>query len=430
VKAQIDMSSGMPYFSVPTYISNTYIYLFPIKTYKYAVISKITLLNPEEKAMVKLETKLKEESKNNKFNLKIPRSILNQQIDNNNWFDTIQRLNKSETFDFLTSDVFMKLTNNNSNLSKNVYSEDTSHQIKDSFEIVPSDLDSAKALSLFYVQLKLCLKDLKAKLTDPASKFNKGIKSFYLLIVSKLRELNLPYHYVYTQILDVGIENKQTCHIGPMKLTEYACYLTEIFYNMLDIIYILLETDNTISDRFKVNLNCKSELINFRNSQKKGLVEDLINLSIFLKEKGEPFRVMLLKITKLYLTDSEYFHEAIDSKIFNKIGTFSIDTVASKRLNQEFGNNYSTLLAIDILTHMVEGHSYSIDDKLKNIHLTEGLSETCLERISSFNSLGWLTRFIHHRDSRIRFSAWNLLRSLVSSSLITQHPSLIDESLK
>jgi hypothetical protein len=59
-----------------------------------------------------------------------------------------------------------------------------------------------------------------------------------------------------------------------------------------------------------------------------------------------------------------------------------------------------------------------------------GLSEISLERISNFKSLGWLTRFTQHRDSRVRVSTWNLLKSLVSTSLIKQHPTLIDESFE
>lgn len=70
-----------------------------------------------------------------------------------------------------------------------------------------------------------------------------------------MREINLPYHYIYTQIIDVGIENRQTCHLGPLKLTEYAQYLTEILYSMVDIMLILLETDKIIYQKFKISLN-------------------------------------------------------------------------------------------------------------------------------------------------------------------------------
>ena len=96
--------------------------------------------------------------------------------------------------------------------------------IKDSFEIVPSDLASAKTLSSFYLNLKVLLKDLKFKIAtlETGAQFSKGLKSFYLLVISKMREINLPYHYIYSQIIDVGIENRQTCHMGPLKLTEYA----------------------------------------------------------------------------------------------------------------------------------------------------------------------------------------------------------------
>lgn len=203
-----------------------------------------------------------------------------------------------------------------------------------------------------------------------------------------------------------------------------------MFYNIVDILFILIETDKLFFDKFNLSLGCMAELINFGNSQKKGLIDDLLNLCIFLKEKGKPFRILLLKLTKLYLTEEGYIEKSVDSRLFDRIGTFAIDTIASKKLNKEFMSNYSTLLSIEVLADMVEYHSYSLTDKLKSLPTAEGLSETGLERINTFNSLGWLTRFIHHRDSRVRFSTWNLLKSLVSVSLANQHPTLIDESLE
>jgi len=228
----------------------------------------------------------------------------------------------------------------------------------------------------------------------------------------------------------MGIENRQTCHLNDLKLNEYGCYLTETFYNMVDILLVLLDTDKLFFEKFNLHLNCITELTNFGNSQKKGIVEDLLSLSVFLKEKGEPFRVLLLKLAKLHLSADGYVDSATDSKLFDKIGTFAIDTIASKKLNNEFSTNYSTLLSLQILTDLVEYHSYSLTDRMKNLDLAEGISETGLERINAFNSLGWLIRFIHHRDSRIRFSTWNLLKSLVSTSLLKQHPTLVDESLE
>ena len=96
--------------------------------------------------------------------------------------------------------------------------------IKDLFEIVPSDLNSAKDLSMFYTNLKVLLRDIGAKinLTQGQEQMYKGIKAFYLLVITRMKEINLPYHYIYSQIVDVGIENRQTCHLGPLKLTEYA----------------------------------------------------------------------------------------------------------------------------------------------------------------------------------------------------------------
>ena len=309
---------------------------------------------------------------------------------------------------------------------------EASVQIKDSFDTVPSDLTSAKTLSIFYLNLKLLLKDLRTKISNlnTDQPLTKGLKGFYLLIISKMREINLPYHYIYTQIIDCGIENRQTCHLGPLKLTEYACHLTDLFYNIVDILRTLIETDKLFFEKFSITLNCMTELINFGNSQKKGIIDDLLNLSIFLKEKGEPFRVQLLQVTKLYLAEEGFMDKANDSRLFDRIGTFAIDTVASKKLNKEYNTSYSTLLSIEYLTDMVEYHSYSLNDKLNNLGAAEGISETGLERINSFNSLGWLTRFIHHHDTRIRFSTWNLLKSLVSTSLIKQHPTLVDESLE
>ena len=98
--------------------------------------------------------------------------------------------------------------------------------------------------------------------------------------------------------------------------------------------------------------------MNFNDGKNKGIVDDLINISIFLKEKGEPFRVLAFKLAKCYLTEEGYFENAIESKIFEQIGTFAIDTVASKKLNLEFYCNYSILLSFEILTDMVELHSY------------------------------------------------------------------------
>ena len=426
------MSSGMPYLSVPTYMKDTYVFLFPVKYYKFTLFNKIPLLTPEEKKMIELVNEINEQKKNmGKYESVIPRSIKNEEITHKNWFDTIERLTAVESFDFLSTDIFMKLTCNKSNISRSVYNNESNIQIKDSFEIVPSDLQNAKDLSLFYTQLKLLLSDLKSKIKYSENlKFNRGLKAFYLLIISKMREMNLPYHYIYTQILEFGIENKNTSANGPIVLTEYACYLTEILHNMIEVILLLIETDKIIFEKFSISLNSLSELINFSDGSKKGIIEDLINLSIFLKEKGEDFRVLVLKIAQVYLQEEGYFEQAKNSQIFDKIGTFSIDTIASKRVTSEFYGNYSTLLSIEILTDMVEIHSYSLDDKLRSSNLTEGISETGLERINSFNSFGWLIRYIHHRDSRIRFMTWNLLRSLVSKNLVKQHPTLIDESIQ
>lgn len=245
-----------------------------------------------------------------------------------------------------------------------------------------------------------------------------------------MREINLPYHYIYTQILDVGIENRQTHHMGPLKLTEYACFMVEAFYNMVDILFILIETDQIFQQKFNISLNCKTELISFGSKQQKGLVEDLLNLCIFLKEKGEPFKVLLLKLTHLYLSDDFGSEKAGANKVLDRVGTFAIDTVASKKLTQEFHTNYTILLSLQLLIEMVDCHGYSLTDKVQNLGTAEGISETGLERINSYNSLGWLTRFIHHRDTRIRFTTWNLLKSLVSLNLVKQHPTLIDESLE
>ena len=304
--------------------------------------------------------------------------------------------------------------------------------IKDLFEIVPSDLNSAKDLSMFYTNLKVLLRDIGAKinLTQGQEQMYKGIKAFYLLVITRMKEINLPYHYIYSQIVDVGIENRQTCHLGPLKLTEYAWYLVEAFYNMIDILMLLIETDKAIFEKFNLSINWSSELINFDDKQQKGLIWDLINLWIFLKEKGEPLRNQLLKLTSIYIDKGILSGNTEQSKLLDKIGTFAIDTIASKKLNQEFYSNYSTMLSLQVLSKMIQVYSFSITDKLKNANTLEGLSETGIERISSFNTLGWLARFTQHRDSRIRFMTWDLLGSLVSLNLIKQHPTLIDQSFE
>jgi len=224
VKTCIDMNTGLPYFSVPTYMTDTYIFLFPVKYFKYTLVSKISLLNPEEKSMVQLENQRKEQLKNlGKYEAIVPYSLCKFKITDKNWFDLIERLTTEESFAFLSTDIFMKLTNNKSSISRNVYNNESEVQIKDSFEIVPSETDSAKALSAFYLQLRVLLRDLKFKIThSDCEELSRGLKSFYLLVISKMRELNLPYHYVYSQIIEVGIENRKTCHMGPLKLTEYA----------------------------------------------------------------------------------------------------------------------------------------------------------------------------------------------------------------
>lgn len=130
----------------------------------------------------------------------------------------------------------------------------------------------------------------------------------------------------------------------------------------------------------------------------------------------------------MYLSEQDYIEQATDSKLFDKLGTFCIDTIASKKLNREFFGDYSALLSLDILTDMVEYHSYSLTDKLSTI-APDGISDTGLERINTYNSLGWLTRLTQYHDSRIKFCTWNLLKSLVSQKLISQHPTLVDESL-
>lgn len=157
VKMCMDMGSGMPYFSVPTYMTGTYEFLFPTRYYRYAVISKISLLNSEEKGLVKIE-KEKRDNKN------ISECILGDKVNDQNWTEAIQRLTTEETMGFVNSDTFMRLVSSKSSISRNVYSSEAPKQIKDSFDIVPSDLASAKASSVFYLNLRLLLNDLKAKL--------------------------------------------------------------------------------------------------------------------------------------------------------------------------------------------------------------------------------------------------------------------------
>ena len=141
-------------------------------------------------------------------------------------------------------------------------------------------------------------------------------------------------------------------------------------------------------------------------------------------------RNQLLKLTSIYIDKGILSGNTEQSKLLDKIGTFAIDTIASKKLNQEFYSNYSTMLSLQVLSKMIQVYSFSITDKLKNANTLEGLSETGIERISSFNTLGWLARFTQHRDSRIRFMTWDLLGSLVSLNLIKQHPTLIDQSFE
>ena len=298
------------------------------------------------------------------------------------------------------------------------------------YTIVPSDINSARDLSMFYMNLRILLKDLLWKIyfIEDQDHVFKGIKAFYLLVVTRMKEINLPYHYIYTQITDIGIENRQTYHQGSIKLTEYAWYLVETFFNMLDILILLIETDKIISEKLKISINWTTELINFQDKQEKGLIYDLMNLWIFLKEKGEPFRVQLLKLTNIFIVKDIFSSNPGKSKLYDKVGTFSIDNIASKKLNQEFYSNYSTLLSLQVLSRMVEKDSLSITDKLKDPDVLSSISETGIERINSFNTLGWLARFTQHRDSRIRFMTWDLLRLLVSTNLLKQHPSLIDQS--
>jgi len=149
-----------------------------------------------------------------------------------------------------------------------------------------------------------------------------------------------------------------------------------------------------------------------------------------LKEKGEPFKILLLKIADLYLEHIEKSKSKVNLKLLGKLGPFAIDILASVKLTDNFNSNYSLLMSLKALNTMVHNHSFSLSDKLGNKSDLPNISETGLERISSYNSYGWLTRFTQHRDSRIKFMVWNILLNLVSSNLINQHPSLIDQSLE
>ena len=245
-----------------------------------------------------------------------------------------------------------------------------------------------------------------------------------------MKEINLPYHYVYSQIIDFGIQNKVTHVADQVKLTEIGHNMVEVLRNMIEIIIILIETDNVIQHRFEVNFNTMQELVRFEHIEGHCLIDDLIKLSMFLKEKGEPFKILILKLTSLYFENTSYIKSKQNNKLLDKIGSFAIDIIASIRLTDDYYTNNSILMSLKILNSMVEHHEFSIIDKVGNKAEMPDLSETGLERISAYNTYGWLTRFITHTDTRIKVMVWNLLISLVSSQLIQHHPSLIDNAFE
>lgn len=160
------------------------------------------------------------------------------------------------------------------------------------------------------------------------------------------------------------------------------------------------------------------------------MVDDLINFGNFLGEKGEPFRVQMLKIAKVYVSAEGYMESAENSGVFERVGMATVDNIASKKMDNEFLNTYSVMLSIELLNDLVDYHSYSLPDQLSELKTSENISEAGLEKMQSYNSLGWLTRFTRHFDSRVRFLAWNLLKSLITPDFINQHANLIDESLE
>ena len=245
-----------------------------------------------------------------------------------------------------------------------------------------------------------------------------------------MKEINLPYHYVYSQIIDYGIQNKVTHVTDQLKLTEIGHSMVEILRNMVEIIIILIETDKVIQNRFEMDFNTMKELIRFEYVQGHCLIDDLIKLSMFLKEKGEPFKIQVLKLTTLYFESTRHIKSKENNKLLDKIGSFAIDIVASIRLTDDYYTNSSILMSFKILNAMVEHHEFSIYDKVGNKAEMPDISETGLERISAYNTYGWVTRFITHKDTRIKVMVWNLLINLVSSQLIQHHPSLIDNAFE
>jgi hypothetical protein len=297
--------------------------------------------------------------------------------------------------------------------------------LRDGFEIVPADEESANKLAGFYGQLKVVLVGFYEQRLS--GWFEKGLKAFYLSVISKMREVNLNHHYLFTQIVDHGVENRVTQWVSGLKMTKYGCLLLEAFFNMVQVILILLETEKKVIQDHSIQLNCREQLIDF-GSSRKGIIEDLLNLSIFLQEKGEPFKIQILKLAKIYLEAEGYIENLSDSKLFARIGTFAIDTIASKKLTPEFLNTYSTLLSFDLLNDLITFHSFPLTPI--STSPSPDLSSSALTRIQTFSSLGWLTRFIHHRSSLLRVSCWNTLTSWVSQKLLKTHPSLVEESLE
>jgi hypothetical protein len=396
VKTCID-SSGLPYFFCPSYISKSYVYLFPTKEFKYSVISKINLLTYEEKQLVKLQSESKKNAK-----------LLKEIKANASLFDQIWELSEIQTFQFFEEE-FKEMM---SNLSEKSSYGATSKML----ELIPSDLSSSSCLQ----SLKVLLKDLKQKIKSWES-LSKGLKSFYLLIVTKMREINLPYHFLYSQIIENGIENKTTCVLGPLKLSEQAVKYTESLKWMAEIIILVIETEKIMIDKFDFSMRAAEDLIRFDTSDTKCFIDDLINLSYFLKEKGVAFKVIILKLISQYVKQCKMDSKLVNKEQIKKLSTFVIDMVSSTSFGHDFYSNHSVLLGLKILSEMVDFHSFEIY-KIKKTDDED-------DNKDSKNTFNWLTRLTEHRDSRIRFMSWNLISNFVCYDIANHHPSLIEASL-
>ena len=68
-------------------------------------------------------------------------------------------------------------------------------------------------------------------------------------------------------------------------------------------------------------------------------------------------------------------------------------------------------------------------EPLDNESQASDLTETGLQKLTEFNTFGWLIRYTEHRNTRIRALTWRLLSRVICRPLLENHASLIETSI-